>query len=55
MFIFGMLLVIVGCVLGTMVFCLRSPSDEREGVEALYLLAIALVLWGGYVLYPVST
>lgn len=57
MFWFGLFLVIAGTALGTLFFALGPNRTvlEREGAFGLYCICFGLVVWGTYVLYPVST
>lgn len=57
MFWFGLILVILGTAVSTMLFALGPNRNalEREGAFGLYTVCFAMIMWGTYVLYPVST
>jgi hypothetical protein len=57
MFWFGLFLVILGTILGTLTFTLfpnRNTSEWKDSL-GLYCICFGLIAWGAYVLYPVST
>lgn len=55
MYWFGLFLVILGTVFGTLTFCLTDRNDRGSSLGTLYWVALLIVVWGAYVLYPVST